>query len=96
MGRAAPPTPDQAAQSPIEPGLEHLQGWGTHSSMGSCGRASLSLSKKKKFHFISNLSLPSFRGALLALQGTSQEVAEDTEKTPLKQHKQLEAQFIFQ
>ena len=52
--------------------------------------------KKKKFHLISNLSLPSFRGALLALQGTSQEVAEDTEKTPLKQHKQLEAQFIFQ
>jgi len=23
--------PDQAAQGPIQPGLEHLQGWGVHS-----------------------------------------------------------------
>ena len=26
--------PAQAAQVPIHPGLEHLQGWGTHSSSG--------------------------------------------------------------
>ncbi|EOA97032.1 hypothetical protein Anapl_17450, partial [Anas platyrhynchos] len=25
---------DQVAQSPIQPGLEHLQGWGTHSFSG--------------------------------------------------------------
>jgi len=27
--------PDQAAQSPIQPGLEHLQGWSTTASLGS-------------------------------------------------------------
>jgi len=26
----------QAAQGPIQPGLEHLQGWGTHSSGQQC------------------------------------------------------------
>uniref|UniRef100_A0A8C9LBX5 Uncharacterized protein n=1 Tax=Pavo cristatus TaxID=9049 RepID=A0A8C9LBX5_PAVCR len=26
--------PTQAAQGPIQPGLEHLQGWGTHSFSG--------------------------------------------------------------
>jgi len=40
VGRAAPP-PAQAAQGPIEPGLEHLQVWGTTASLGSCARASL-------------------------------------------------------
>jgi len=25
---------DQAAQGPIQPGLKHLQGWGTHSLSG--------------------------------------------------------------
>ena len=39
MGRAAPPA--QAAQGPIPPGLEHLQGWGTTAILGSCARASL-------------------------------------------------------
>jgi len=34
------PLPAQAAQGPIHPGPEHLQGWGTHSSMGSCARVS--------------------------------------------------------
>jgi len=27
------PPPTQAAQGPVQPGLEHLQGWGTHSSL---------------------------------------------------------------
>jgi len=31
MGRDA----TQATQGPIQPGLECLQGWGTHSSLGS-------------------------------------------------------------
>ncbi|EOB08416.1 hypothetical protein Anapl_06434, partial [Anas platyrhynchos] len=26
--------PDQVAQSPIQPGLEHLQGWGIHNFSG--------------------------------------------------------------
>jgi len=33
VGRAAPP-PGQAAQGPIQPCLEHLQGWGTHGFSG--------------------------------------------------------------
>ena len=28
--------PAQAAQGPIQPGLEHLQGWGIHSLSGHC------------------------------------------------------------
>jgi len=36
----AAPSPAQAAQGPIQPGLGHLQGWGTHSSLGSSARAS--------------------------------------------------------
>jgi len=31
---------DQAAQHPIQPGLEQLQGWGIHSSLGSSASAS--------------------------------------------------------
>jgi len=34
-------SPDQAAHSSIQPGLENLQGWGTTASLGSCARASL-------------------------------------------------------
>ena len=34
------PPPAQAAQGPTQRGLEHLQGWGTHSSPGSRVRAS--------------------------------------------------------
>jgi len=29
------PPPDQAAEGPIQCGLGHLQGWGTHSFLGS-------------------------------------------------------------
>jgi len=35
------PPPAEAAQGPIQPGLEYLQGWGTTASLGSCARASL-------------------------------------------------------
>jgi len=35
----ADPT-SSAAQGSIQPGLEHLQRWGTHSSLGSCASAS--------------------------------------------------------
>jgi len=38
---AACPPLEWAAQGPIQPDLEHLQGWGTHSSLGSSVRASL-------------------------------------------------------
>ena len=34
-----PPT-SSAAQGPIQPGLEHLQGWGTTASLGSCASTS--------------------------------------------------------
>ena len=34
------PPPAQAARGPIQPGLEHLQGWGTHTSLGNDARAS--------------------------------------------------------
>uniref|UniRef100_A0A8C9LBZ8 F5/8 type C domain-containing protein n=2 Tax=Pavo cristatus TaxID=9049 RepID=A0A8C9LBZ8_PAVCR len=39
VGRSPPLA--QAAQGSIQPGPECLQGWGTHSSLGSCSRASL-------------------------------------------------------
>ena len=32
--------PAQAAQGPIKPGLDRLQGWGTTASLGSCARTS--------------------------------------------------------
>jgi len=32
---------DKVAQGPIQPSVEHLQGWDTHSSLGSSARASL-------------------------------------------------------
>jgi len=34
------PLPAQAAQGPIQPGPEHLQGWGTHTPLGSSAGAS--------------------------------------------------------
>jgi len=33
-------TTSSAAQGCIQPGLEHLQGWGTAASLVSCARAS--------------------------------------------------------
>ena len=39
-----PPT-SAAAQGPIQPGLERLQGWGTTASLGSCASASLPCEK---------------------------------------------------
>ena len=38
-------SPNQAAQCSIQPGLEHFQGWVTHSSLGSSARASPPLHK---------------------------------------------------
>jgi len=35
----AHPAPTHPIYGPIHPGLEHLQGWGTHSSLGSSGSA---------------------------------------------------------
>jgi len=35
------PPPAQAAQVPIQPGLEHLQGWGSTAALGSSASASL-------------------------------------------------------
>ena len=34
------PPSSSAAQGPIQPGIEHLQGWGTTASLGSCASAS--------------------------------------------------------
>ena len=34
------PPSSSAAQGPIQPGLERLQGWGTTASLGSCASAS--------------------------------------------------------
>ena len=50
---------DQGAQSPIQPGLEHCQGWGTHSCSGQPVQRLTSLTVKS-FFLISNLNLPSF------------------------------------
>ena len=36
-GQGCPP-PAQAAQGPIQPGLERLQGWGTTASLGILGQ----------------------------------------------------------
>ena len=33
-GQGCPPPPTQAAQGPIQPGLECLQAWGTTASLG--------------------------------------------------------------
>ena len=38
-GQGCPP-PAQAAQGPIQPGFECLQGWGTTASLGSCASSS--------------------------------------------------------
>jgi len=51
--------PDQAAQGPIQPGLEHLQGWGIHSLSGSPFQH-LSTLIVKNFPLPSNLNHPSF------------------------------------
>ena len=53
-GQGCPP-PAQAAQGPIQPGLERLQGWGTTASLGSCASASL----PSDFPLISHLHYPS-------------------------------------
>ena len=50
---------DQAAQGPIQPGLEHLQGWAIHSFSGQqCQYLTILL--VKNFPLTSNLNLPSF------------------------------------
>ena len=40
VGRDLHAHPAQAAQGPIQPGLEHLQRWGTMASLGSCASVS--------------------------------------------------------
>ena len=52
------PPPAQAAHGPIQPGLEHLQEWGTTASLDSCTSASLPL--VKNVFLIPNLNLSSF------------------------------------
>ena len=60
VGRAA--TPSSAAQGPIQPGLERLQGWDTTASLRSCATASsvkilfLMSSLNLLFYFINLLS----------------------------------------
>jgi len=51
-GQDCPPTA-QAAQGPIQPGLECLQGWGTTASLGSCARASPPGEKTSEKRFFS-------------------------------------------
>ena len=51
-------SPDQAAQSHIQPGLECLQGWGIHSLLGQPVQCITTL-WEKSFLLISNLNLPS-------------------------------------
>jgi len=52
-----PPT-SSAAQGPIQPGLEHLQGWGTTASWAAVPVPHHPLSKE--FPLISNQNFPSF------------------------------------
>ena len=56
-GQGCPP-PAQAAHGPIQPGLKHLQGWGTTASLGSCASASPPSQWKTSLTY--NLNLPSF------------------------------------
>ena len=51
--------PDQAAQGPIPPGHEHLQGWGIHSLSGQLFQHLTTLIVKN-LPLISKLNLPSF------------------------------------
>ena len=75
----------QAAQGPIQPGLEHFQGWSIHSLSGQPFQHFTTI-LEKNFPLISNLNLPSLnlkwklnsffylkgeRGALLFLEGPS-------------------------
>ena len=53
------PIPAQAAQGPIQPGLEHLQGRGIHSLSGQLFQHLTTLIVKN-FPLISNINLPSF------------------------------------
>jgi len=57
--------PAQAAQGPIQPGLEHLQGWGTHNFSGQTlpgprcpltANLNLPSFSLKTFHFVLSLS----------------------------------------
>jgi len=41
--------PDQAAQGPIQPGLEHLQGWGIHNLSGQLFQHLTTLIVNKEF-----------------------------------------------
>ena len=50
------PPSSSAAQGPIQPGLECLQGWGTTASLGSC--ASASLPSWERISLTPNLNLP--------------------------------------
>jgi len=52
-----PQPADQAAQSHIQPGLQCLQGWGTHSLLGQPVQCVTTL-WVKNFLLISNLNLP--------------------------------------
>ena len=61
------PPPDQAAQGPIQPGLGHLQGWGTHVFSGLCKMQEYSNSHKGTFtpEGTQLESIPSNQGTLL-------------------------------
>ena len=50
---------DQAAQGSMQTGLEHIQGWGTHSSSEQLCQCLTTL-WVKNFYLTSNLNLPSF------------------------------------
>ena len=52
--------PAQAAQGPIQPGLEHLQGWTGHPQPLWAAVQHLTTLIGKNFPLTSNLSLPSF------------------------------------
>ncbi|KAK4819077.1 hypothetical protein QYF61_025310 [Mycteria americana] len=50
---------EQVAQSPIQPGLEHFQGWGITAALGNLLQCLTTLTVKN-FFLVSNLNLPSF------------------------------------
>ena len=69
-GPQSPPSPNpchrqgchpaaQAAQDPIQPGLEGLQGWGTHSFYGQLCQRCTALSVKN-FSLTSTINFPTF------------------------------------
>jgi len=73
----------QVAQSPVQPGLESLQGWGIDHLSGEPGPGFHHLHCKKKIFLISSLNLPSLSLKPLPLVLSQQTLLEVLSSTSL-------------